>query len=398
MKRFLCFVLMLCLVPFALNAKDGKKDNQSDEVLTATKDASDKDEAKNKKEVKAAKPSDYFEFKVNLKTKAEIALVDEDDTDGVDVNIAKNTPEFTTSANVFAKLINTKYANLIFGPTAFTEIVGKMDHRGMMNSNSNAKDILFFEKGNFFNYAGVKIGTKFGKGFFADSKFTMTVPFMADFIVNDTNDAADEAGVSVTDEFNYYTHFVLGTNLIADLEIKSKPLHFGFDVKNTFRIGGDVCSLSNKDAYKSLFFTSKNEVDFYIKPFNFINNNVDVEFKFYFRNYADFTGDNLELKKRAYFGITWDGLKYFALRYKPIIYNDESDYQFADVTVYTSVDAFKAYYTYYNFSTEIALIFGNKYFNVEVAYEPSYYTIDDGNWNADSVREHKVSCAVEIKF
>ena len=57
----------------------------------------------------------------------------------------------------------------------------------------------------------------------------------------------------------------------------------------------------------------------------------------------------------------------------------------------------------HNFSTEVSVSFGNKYFDVEIAYEPSYYTYDDSDEdhaadNSDGIREHKITAAVEIKF
>ena len=396
---------MILLVSFSY-AKN--KDNTDD---TDTREKIDK-RSDNKKENAEKKMSELVALSGSISGTVSFGLVDSnDDANEINVAIAKNRPVFTTEADVFAKLLTFKHDNIIFGPTAYTKIEGKMDHKAMISKvkidfdnesyKTKTKDIWFFEKGEFFNYVGIKVGTTFGKAVFGGSKFTLTVPFMVDFRVNQSNDQLTVPDLYANNEADYFTHLILGTNLIAHLQLKSKPYHFGFDVKNSIMIGGDVVQTNTYSlyAYELMYFTWKNSVTFTIKPFNFISNKVDVELAAAFRSSVEFTGSNIEMKKRAYFGIKWDGLKYFALGYKPFIYSDEKNYLTSELISGT----FRSYKNVYNFSTEVSVSFGNKYFNVEIAYEPSYYTYDDSDEdhaadNSDGIREHKITAAVEIKF
>ena len=393
MKKNLFILVLIMLVSFAYAAEDDKR-------------------GENKKENAEKKMSELVALSGNITGTVEFGLVDSnDDANEVNVAIAKNRPVFTTEAEVFAKLLMFKHENIIFGPVAYTMIEGKMDHKAMVSKvklndddtvdKVKTKDIWFFEKGEFFNYAGIKIGTTFGKAVFGGSKFTLTVPFMVKFLINQSNDQLTVPDIYASNEADYFSHLILGTNLIAHLQLKSKPYHFGFDVKNSIMIGGDVAQTNTYSlyAYELMYFTMKNSVTFTIKPFNFINNKVDVEFAAAFRSSVEFTGYNIEMKKRAYFGIKWDGLKYFALGYKPFIYSDEKNYLTSEIISGT----FRSYKNVYNFSTEVSVSFGNKYFDVEIAYEPSYYTYDDSDEdhaadNSDGIREHKITAAVEIKF
>ncbi len=399
MKKNLFILVLIMLVSFAYAGEDDKR-------------------GENKKENAEKKMSELVALSGNITGTVEFGLVDSnDDANEVNVAIAKNRPVFTTEADVFAKLLTFKHDNIIFGPTAYTKIEGKMDHKDMVSKITlkkededdeyygvkkyKTKDIWFFEKGEFFNYVGIKVGTTFGKAVFGGSKFTLTVPFMVDFRVNQSNDQLTVPDLYANNEAEYFTHLILGTNLIAHLQLKSKPYHFGFDVKNSIMIGGDVVQTNTYSlyAYELMYFTWKNSVTFTIKPFNFISNKVDVELAAAFRSSVEFTGSNIEMKKRAYFGIKWDGLKYFALGYKPFIYSDEKNYLTAELFDGT----FRSYKNVHNFSTEVSVSFGNKYFDVEIAYEPSYYTYDDSDEdhaadNSDGIREHKITAAVEIKF
>ena len=400
-KRF--FILILI---FLVSIVYAKNNDESD-----TREKIDKRSDK-KKENAEKKMSELVAFSGSISGTVSFGLVDiNDDANEVNVAIAKNRPVFTTEADVFAKLLTFKHDNIIFGPVAYTMIEGKMDHKAMVSKvkidfddesyKTKTKDIWFFEKGEFFNYVGVKVGTTFGKAVFGGSKFTLTVPFMVDFRINQSNDQLTVPDLYANNEAEYFTHLILGTNLIAHLQLKSKPYHFGFDLKNSIMIGGDVVQTNTYSlyAYELMYFTWKNSVTFTIKPFNFINNKVDVEFAAAFRSSVEFTGSNIEMKKRAYFGIKWDGLKYFALGYKPFIYSDEKNYLTSELISGT----FRSYKNVYNFSTEVSVSFGNKYFDVEIAYEPSYYTYDDSDEdhaadNSDGIREHKITAAVEIKF
>lgn len=397
----ICVILAMCL-PLSAKGKDNTDDTV--EIVSEPRAKTDK-RGENKKENEDRKTSEYVTISGDIKSTVKLGFVDSNDDSGeTNITIAKNRPVFTTEADVSAKLLIFKHDNIIFGPVAYSYIEGKMDHKDVVTkvkydtggavTKVNTKSIFFFEEGKFLNYAGIRIGTTFGKAAFAGSKFTFTVPFMINFVSNDTNDYITVPDNS--EEIDYFSHLVLGTHLVAHLQIKSKPYHFGFNLKNSFMFGGDVYSTSVNSLYlyELLWFTVKNNMEFDIKPFNFINGKIDIEFTAAFRSTIEFTGRNLEMKKKAYLGIKWDGLKYFTLGYKPFIYEDEKNYLAANL-----IDGnYSSYDDYYNFSTEFSVSFGNKYFDVEIAYQLPYWTYDDGSANGDSIREHILTTAVEIKF
>ena len=106
---------------------------------------------KTKKENDEKKMSEIVAISGKISAKTEIGLADSnDDSDEVNVTIAKNKPVFTTEADVFAKLLIFKHENIIFGPTAYTMLEGKMDHRDMVtkvksDGTGKTKNIFFFE-------------------------------------------------------------------------------------------------------------------------------------------------------------------------------------------------------------------------------------------------------------
>ncbi|MBP5448700.1 MAG: hypothetical protein J6Y01_01140, partial [Spirochaetales bacterium] len=162
MKKNLFILVLIMLVSFAYAAEDDKRGD-------------------NKKENAEKKMSELVALSGNITGTVEFGLVDSnDDANEVNVAIAKNRPVFTTEAEVFARLLMFKHENIIFGPVAYTMIEGKMDHKAMVSKvklndddtvdKVKTKDIWFFEKGEFFNYAGIKIGTTFGKAVFGGSK------------------------------------------------------------------------------------------------------------------------------------------------------------------------------------------------------------------------------------
>lgn len=319
------------------------------------------------------------------KTSAEFQFSDSsNDSTYFDFTPMKNSPVFLEQFGAFIKLDIFKNKNIIFGPYVYSELEGKMDRR----EANNGGNTFVFEEFGALGEAGIKAGFEFGNYMFTGSSLVFSIPLHIKFDINDKDDVL--ALPDGSNQIEFYSNLNIGTNFGILLELKSKINYLSFIFENYLIATADLLYVDNAYGKTRLFIEEKNIMEFNIKPLNFINKMIDIQFAI--NNRAGFYYDsiNFGIKERAYFEIEWDGFKHFGISYKPIIYN--FSLKIPKANIYDAYDQFQS------LSTEVEVFFGNKNIELSLSYEPTYWALDKTQINADEIRSHTLKGAVELKF
>ncbi|OHD06351.1 MAG: hypothetical protein A2086_15540 [Spirochaetes bacterium GWD1_27_9] len=354
-KMILLFILISA---FLLYSKENKDDNQ--------------------------KKSDDYKFELKAKTDVEFKIVDTDnDPNKTDITASRNTPEIEQFVEAFVKVKKFSNENFIFGPFVNADFIMRFDY----NNISKDKNYEFFiEK--FFQTAsiGLKIGYKIDNTSLLGSYFLFNIPFSNYLRVHDE----DDHFVKPTDihEMAYSTNVYLGSQPAFILKLKPRIGIINFDMENYGFFAAEITKTSYKT--NGYFFEEKNILNFEVAPFNLINREVDVWFginnKFIINNDSSKT----DLYNRAYFNIVWNGLKFFEIGFKPIVYKYEIKIPNDNISL--------AYDQEQYISMEASVRFSNKNVDFKISYEPTLWGIKKTQINDDNIKSHIIKTSLEFKF
>jgi hypothetical protein len=315
-------------------------------------------------------------FSFLSETYAEVALGDYDNTNGFQLQLAKNVPEIEQVFEMAWMIRSLNNKNLSIGPYLNLGSTIRFDY-----PKSTGPTSLSLERNENVGELGFRVRYRLRKKGMKGSRLVASLPVYVETGLRFTNPPAVVFPTSQNDVRRFHTAVMVGVRPELALRINLNKYFIRLRERVRVPLLFDVLNLDYAFNDYRMLVGVDNDFSIAIAPFNFINKKVDLWITGKLETDFYWVANQFEFSNEAWLEIKWTGFKHIHLGFKPVWH---------DFSFNTPLDTMLPGDQEQTISMDAWVKFRVKIFEFTVGYRPYLYAIDGAEINLDEDKPHYI--------